>query len=95
MSKPIKLFVVYDTDKGVVCQHEKSAFNIDNLFRYLDVRPSPAEQESVARCIEAIKASGSMFAFISDDVKKFHYSREDLMREVNQYRTLKNVISSI
>lgn len=94
MSKPIKLFVVYDTDKGVVCQHEKSAFNIENLFRYLDCRPDRSSQEA-ARCIEAIKAKGSMFAFVSDDVKKFHYSREDLMREVNHYREVNNVISSI
>lgn len=94
MSKPIKLFIIDETDSGLVCQHVKSAFNVNNLFKYLGVIPSPDEQESVNRCIEAIKSNGAMYAFLGD-VKKFHYSREDLLREVNYERSLKNVIQGI
>lgn len=94
MSKPIKLFVIYDTDSGVVCQHEKSAFNIENLFKYIDCRPN-REDVDTQRCLEHIVRNGSMFVYLGSGIKKFHFSRESLMKEVNHYRMMDNVIQSI
>lgn len=94
MSKPIKLFIISETYQGLVCRYVRSAFNIENLFRYMQFMPKANDTDS-QRCIEAIKHNGAMFAFLGHDVKKFHYSREALLEEVNYHRTMANVISNM
>lgn len=94
VSKPIRLYMIDATDQGLICQHVKSAFNINTLFKFIKAHP---ENDSVdaKRVIDAIKHNGRMFVFMDKDVKKFHFSREELMKEVNHYQTIHNVISNI
>ena len=94
MSKPIRLYMIDVTDQGLICQHVKSAFNINTLFNFIKARPE-VDSVDAKRVIDAIKHNGKMFVFMNKDIKKFHYSREELMKEVNHYQSVENVISSI
>lgn len=94
MSKLIQLFAVHETKDGVSCSHIKSAYNIAPLFRCLNVEPN-MQDVSTQRCIEAIKTNGKMFVYITPEIKKFHYSREALMEEVEYYLAQQAAISAI
>jgi len=94
MSKPIQLYAVHEKQDGVQCSHIKTAYNINALFRALNLQPDMNDVNS-QRCVEAIKSNGKMFVYLSPEIKKFHFSREALMEELMYYRQQKQLLSAV